>query len=141
ILVVRDLASGKTLLAGPVPSADADATVAALEALFRAHGAPLVLKSDNGGHFTAESVSTLLERWGVLHLRSPARTPTYNGAVESAIGWLKERIAYVAHRNGSVALWTVADVEEARCLANDTLRPRGARGPTPTESWLARVPI
>ncbi len=141
ILVVRDLASGATLLAAPVRSADADATVAALESLFREHGAPLVLKSDNGGHFTGGVVRALLDRWGVLHLLSPARTPTYNGAVESAIGWLKDGIAYVARRNGRADTWTIADIEEARRIANDTLRPRGASGPTPTESWRARVPI
>jgi len=141
ILAVRDLASGYRLLELPAQGDDAATTVAALEALFLEHGAPLVLKSDNGGHFIDEEVRALLERWRVLHLLSPVRSPAYNGSIESAIGWSKESVAYIAERNGHADLWTAADIEEARCVANDTLRPRGVTGPTPAEAWRAGVPI
>ena len=141
ILVVRDLSSGSVLLSEPVRAADAEATVALLERLFEEHGAPLIAKSDNGGHFTAASVTALLEKWSVVHLLSPARTPTYNGGIESAIGRLKAGIAYVAARNGRDGAWTREDIEETRRLANDTARPRGARGPTPAEAWREKMPI
>ncbi len=100
ILVVRDLASGCRLLERPVPRDDAATTEAVLETLFIEHGPPLVLKPDNGGHFTAEEVRALLERWRVLHLLSPARTPTYNGSIESAIGCSKASVASIAARYG-----------------------------------------
>lgn len=141
ILSVRDLASRYRLLELPVLHADAATTVLALERLFHEHGAPLVLKSDNGSHFTGADVVALLERWGVLHLRSPVRTPTYNGSVESAIGWFKDSVRHTAARNGHPGLWTEADIEDARRLANDTLRPWGVNGPTPTEFWSDRLPI
>src|SRR5262249_32922424 len=64
-----------------------------------------------------------------------------NGSVESAIGWFKDRIVYIARRDGRGGTCSAADIEEARRGANDTLRPRGARGPTPTETWRARAPI
>lgn len=129
------------LLAEPVHAADAETTASTLERLFLEHGAPLVLKSDNGGHFKGAPVGMLLERWGVEQLLSPARTPTYNGSVESAIGRLKSGAAYVAARDGHAGTWTAADLEEARRLANETTRPRGARKSTPTELWRARMPI
>ena len=53
LLAVRDLASGLVLLWLAVADATARSTVAALEMLFFVHGAPLVLKSDNGSAFIA----------------------------------------------------------------------------------------
>lgn len=141
ILCVRDLASGRQLLALPVRAATAEATVAALACLFAEHGPPLVLKTDNGGHFTGAPVAALLERAGVLQLLSPARTPAYNGSCEAGIGAFKAFVAALAACAGRPGEWTCDLVERARVLANDTLRPWGASGPTPTEFWNQRVPI
>src|SRR5687768_10344786 len=64
ILVVRDLGSGKLLLALPVPETTAEVVRDALCALLREHGSPLVIKSDNGGAFTANE--KMLRAHGVL---------------------------------------------------------------------------
>jgi transposase InsO family protein len=86
ILVVRDLASGRLLLTLPAAEDNARTTADALRALFAEHGAPLVLKSDNGKHFVNEEIKTLLAAHRVTHLRSPYYTPSYNGSCEAGIG-------------------------------------------------------
>ena len=77
VLLVRDLASGCQLMSLPVEHATAETTVSALRLLFDVYGAPLVLKTDNGSHFTAVEVTDLLSAVGVTHLRSPPRLPRY----------------------------------------------------------------
>jgi hypothetical protein len=52
-------------------------TIEALSLLFTIHGAPLVLKSDNGSAFIAEETHQLLQAWQVEVLFSPPRTPSY----------------------------------------------------------------
>jgi transposase InsO family protein len=52
-------------------------------ALFLEHGAPLVLKSDNGSGFIAEAMRDFLARSQVPPLYSPPYTPEYNGAVKA----------------------------------------------------------
>jgi transposase-like protein len=141
ILSVRDLASQNGLLALPVEAATARATADALTALFTEHGAPLVMKSDNGSHFTPPEVTDVLHRFGVLHLLSPPATPSYNGSCEAGIGSLSVRTAHEAARHGRHARWTSDDLEAGRAAANETGRPWGANGPTPQEAWLARRPL
>src|SRR5205823_259248 len=75
MLAVRDLASGAQLLWLPVADATAGTALAGLESLFREHGAPLVLKSDNGSAFIAKDLAALLECRQVWHLRSPREWP------------------------------------------------------------------
>ena len=135
LLVVRDLATGTQLLAQPTREADGPVVRDALQALFLEHGAPLVLKSDNGSHFVNEEVDKLLARWGTLVLRSPPCTPSYNGACEAGIGGLKARAHEESARHGRPGEWTCDDVEAARLRANQTARPRGARGPVPADAW------
>lgn len=140
VLVVRDLGSGKQLLALPAEGQRSEVVRAALEALFVAHGAPLVLKSDNGSAFAAADTRALLAAHGVLPLLSPPGTPRYNGACEAGIGGLKTRAHYLAARHGRAGHWTCDDVEAARVMANETARPRGTLGPTPDDLWATRLP-
>jgi hypothetical protein len=49
-----------------------------LESLVCRHGPPLVLKSDKGSSFKSDDTRQLLERWNVLPLFCPPRTPQYN---------------------------------------------------------------
>ena len=141
ILSVRDLASHNAVLALPVEHATARATADALVALFSEHGAPLVMKSDNGSHFTPPEVTEVLDRFGVLQLLSPPGTPSYNGSCEAGIGSLTVRAAHEAARHGRPGHWTSDDVEAGRAAANETGRPWGPNGPTPHEAWLARRPL
>lgn len=141
ILLVRDLASGQQLAALPVEQEGAQTTRNALLSLFKEHGAPLVLKSDNGSPVVARAVRALLQRHAVLLLVSPPSTPEYNGGCEAGIGALKTRAHHQAARRGYPGEWTCCDVETARVLANRTARPHGHRGPSPEDVWEKRVPI
>ncbi len=141
LLAVRDLASGYQLLWLPVPDESAATATSALEALFRKHGAPLVVKTDNGSAFVAAECATLLRRVGVWQLFSPPRTPRYNGSAEAGIGSMKTRTHHRAGRRGCPGEWSCEDAEAARQEANETARPRGPRGPTPEEAWRGRLPV
>jgi transposase InsO family protein len=141
MLAVRDLASGRQLLWLPVEDPVAGEVAGALASLFAMHGAPLVLKSDNGSPFCAGSTRALLDAFGVIALFSPPRTPRYNGAAEAGIGSLKTRTETHAVRQGRPGWWTWDDVAAAQAEANATARPQGPSGPTPDESWNARRPV
>jgi transposase InsO family protein len=138
ILSVRDLASHCQLAALPVSGATARSTADALAALFSEHGAPLVMKSDNGSHFTSPEATEVLARFGVIHLLSPPATPSYNGSCEAGIGALSVRVHHESARHGRPGCWTSDDVEAGRESANQTGRPWGSSGPTPSEAWAAR---
>jgi transposase InsO family protein len=140
VFAVRDLASGLQLAWRPVRDLEAATAQAELEVLFTIHGAPLVMKSDNGSAFRAMSTKRLLDRWQVWPLYSPPGRPGYNGAIEASIGSLKRRTQHAAYLAGHAGAWTTADLDLARELANLVARPRGARGPTPEQLWEARRP-
>jgi len=141
LLAVRDLASGYQLLWQPVHSENAAVVETALAWLFVLHGAPLVLKMDNGPAFLAELVAKLLEREHVSALVSPPYTPEYNGSIEAGICSLATRTEAEAARQGRPTFSTWEDAAVAQHKANETARPRGPRGPTPGQLWRARTPI
>jgi transposase InsO family protein len=141
LLAVRDLASGQQLLWQPVLAPTAAVVSAALVPLFVAHGAPWVLKSDNGPAFRAAPTKRLLARWQVCALFSPPHTPAYNGSIEAAIGALKTRTQRLAELAGHPEHWRSAVVEAARCQANAAARPRRLHGACPAEVWAARAPL
>jgi transposase InsO family protein len=141
LLLVRDLASGAQLAAVPCEHQRADVVRATLSLLFNTLGPPLVIKSDNGAHFVAESAQRLLHDPGVFLLRSPPYTPRFNGACEAGIGSHKTHAFHIAAAAGRPYAWTCDDVERARLQANATARPWGPAGPTPDERWAAREPI
>jgi transposase InsO family protein len=141
LLAVRDLASGQQLLWRPIASPNADEAIAALATLFLTHGAPFVLKTDNGSPFCAEDTLAFLQSFGVLPLFSPPYWPRYNGAIEAGIGSLKTRTEIHATRRGYPTWWTADDVETARLEANATARLRGPDNPSPDTFWAARAPL
>lgn len=141
VLSVRDLASGCQLLALPATHATASVTDDALQALMANCGPPLVLKTDNGSHFTDRLVTRTLRRFDVAHLRSPPATPTYNGSVEAGIGSLQTRLHQIASLNGRPASPTCDDLELARREANEHATPLGPNGPSPDERWRRRTRV
>jgi transposase InsO family protein len=141
LLAVRDLASGMQLLGQPVEAATGANAARALDILFASHGAPLVLKSDNGGHFACPDVQDLLQSHQVECLFSPPRWPRYNGAIEAGIGAMKNRTDDRAARAGHAKYWNSDDAAGALAEANALSRPRGANGPSPTDLWTQRSPI
>jgi Integrase core domain len=76
LLSVRDLASGMQLAWRPVSGESAAETCQVLTGLFQEHGAPLVLKMDNGPAFRSDELERMLSPYGVLVLYSPAYTPS-----------------------------------------------------------------
>ncbi len=130
ILAVRDLASGCQLAWLPVLDETAETTISALQWLFLEHGPPLVLKSDNGSGFIAETMRYFLDRWEVRPLFSPPHTPEYNGGIEAGNGALKTRTHEEAARQGRDGPWTADDVEAARRMANEMTYPHGPLRPT-----------
>ncbi len=141
LLLVRDLASGRQLLALPCDGEGAGLVVAALRFLFRLWGPPLVLKMDNGSAFISAEVKTLLQEHGVFALFSPPGTPAYNGSVEAGIGSLEVRAFYESARHNRPGEWTCDDVAAACRQANETAHPWGLGGPTPDLAWQGRTPI
>lgn len=141
LLLVRDLASGRQLLALPCEREGAGVVVAALRCLFKLYGPPLVLKMDNGSAFISEKVEMLLREHGVFALFSPPGTPAYNGSVEAGIGSLEVRAFYESARRDRPGEWTCDDVAAASRQANDTAHPWGLGGPTPERAWEGRTRI
>jgi transposase InsO family protein len=141
LLAVRDLASGMSLLWQPVEHATGANTTDLLATLFAIHGAPLVLKSDNGSAFGEASVQALLRSWNVASLFSPPHWPRYNGAVEAGIGSLKSRTQARAARQGHGGIWTWDDVAGAILEANTLARPQGDCQPSPDALWASRSVI
>ena len=141
LLAVRDLASGYQLLWQPLREASATEAAQALAMLFALHGAPLVLKSDNGSTFSADLYQALLHQAGVVMLFSPTYWPRYNGAIEAGIGSLKTRTQHHAARHDHPQQWSCDDVALAQAEANATARPHGPTGPTPDQSWASRRTI
>ncbi len=70
------------LCAGPANGQD---VCKLLQSAFEKHGAPLVLKQDDGAIFDEHGVRELLVEWGVVALTSPPATPWYNGRMEHAV--------------------------------------------------------
>jgi len=141
LCLVRDLASGAQLAAVPCRGETAGAVCLVLAVLFVVLGAPLLLKHDGGGAYRADATHELLEAFGVVALRSPPRTPQYNGSCERSGGTLKQRIAHLAWADGHPGSWTGTDIAEALSQANTTARPRGANGAAPAEAFAQRQRI
>ncbi|HVH78924.1 MAG TPA: DDE-type integrase/transposase/recombinase, partial [Stellaceae bacterium] len=106
LLSVRDLASGMQLAWRPMSGESATETCGVLRGLFDEHGAPLVLKMDNGPAFRSEELERMLSPQGVAVLYSPAYTPSYNGSVEAGVGGMKGRTAMQAWLRGVSGSWT-----------------------------------
>ncbi len=140
-LPVRDLASGNSLLALPALAEDSALACQAFRALFAQHGAPLVMKMDNGSAFRADVTRRLLTEFGVQILHSPPCTPEYNGAAETGVGSLKTFAHYESARHDRPGEWTCDDLEAARLRGNQIGHPFGRMGLTPDEAWARRTPI
>ena len=141
LLSVRDLASGTQLAWQPTAGETAATACAVLAGLFHEHGAPLVLKVDNGAAFDSVELRTVLLQHGVQGLYSPPYTPQYNGSVEAGVGALKGRTEAQALARGAPGEWTWEDVEAARQEANAAPIGRREASPTRAAVWAARPPL
>jgi transposase InsO family protein len=90
LLLLQDECSrykvNKRLVKGPATSDD---VYDYLREAFDKHGPPLVLKHDGDSIFHEERVCNLLQEYGVINLKSPARYPPFNGKMERSIRDIK----------------------------------------------------
>ena len=114
ILNVLDLASHQQLLWLAVDREDATTVTGALADLFEEHGAPLVLKCDNGPAYRAGVTKGFLGACSVFPLYSPPYCPRYNGGCERANRTLKELTEHLAESAGRAGFWTSDDLLDAR---------------------------
>lgn len=136
-LTIVDLGSHKRLGTPTLKKKTGAQVARQLNRAFRRHGAPLVLKRDNGSEFANPHVDALLEEWGVVSLPSPVRRPQYNGACEAHNGVLRKHVdARVKHARRKQ--WKRADLVAATRERNNSVRPWGPSGPTPNEAWARR---
>jgi len=141
ILAIRDLTSGYQLAWLSCTQATAEGVVQVLTALFLEHGAPLVLKSDNGCQFIAQITLALLAQWHVVPLFNPPRRPAYNGGLERTHPILKGYTAAAAQAQGRPAALLPEDLEMGRLNANRFTRKLGPKGPTADDMWRERPPV
>ncbi len=114
ILNVLDLASHEQLLWLVVDCEDGATVMEALADLFAEHGAPLVMKCDNGPAFRAYVTKRLLRDREIFALYSPPYCARYNGACERVNRTLKELTAHLADQAGRAGFWTSDDLLVAR---------------------------
>ena len=120
---VRDLGAQYVMEPMVKTSPACGAEIAAnLERLFKAHGAPLFLKRDNGSNLCSQEVDAVLARWMVLPLTSPPHHPQFNGAIEWSQGQLKSEIDRIIGEWGACA----ADVSLHSKLASHTINHRAS---------------
>lgn len=90
-LIVVEMESKGVLALRSVPGERASAAIECLEQLVEQHGAPLVLKLDNGSAFIAARMAAFAQKHGIVLLHSPVRRPSYNGTCEVSGRWAKRR--------------------------------------------------
>lgn len=139
-LLLTDLASKAHLDWTQIAAKNGPEVAARLTCAIRTLGAPLVIKHDNGAEFVNEDVQAVAQAAKIVVLRSPARTPRFNGSCEASIRGLKRRTTWIADREGHEA-WTQGDFNCARLSRNAIVRPHGRRGPTPEHAWQLRSSV
>lgn len=141
ILAIRDLASGYQLAWTAFTQATAECVIETLRTLFERHGAPLVLKSDNGCQFLAGATLILLAEWSVTPLFSPPRRPAYNGGLERTHPILKCYTQAAAQSKGRPEAPRAEDLVTAQGKSNRFTYRGGPSAPSADELWSAREPL
>lgn len=90
--LAKDRASQKLIVASVGPQT-AEHVVSTWLALKAERGLPLVISTDNGAAYRAESAERYLRRECVVHLKSLPRTPEHNSPVERSVREVKEASA------------------------------------------------
>jgi len=139
MLVVRDVAARKNLLAVSVGDKSLVVVAVCLLALFEEHGAPLVLRMDGG--FVGGEFFVFLAAHGVRWWVTRPGSPWENGSVERSNGDLKRRVERILEARGLPASGRVELYEEARVQSNTRVYPRAFKGKTPEQVWAARAAI
>ena len=111
-LIVVELHSKKTLALESVSGERAVEVERVLAALIEKHGAPLVLKLDNGSAFISLRIAVFCALRGITLMHSPPRRPAFNGTCEVSGRWAKRRAQAAANLRADGTL-TQADLDRA----------------------------
>lgn len=90
LIVVRDRGSLSIKINECGSSLSSKNTLEMLQEMKQKDEIPLVLCTDNGSPFCANTVKAFLEKHQVIHLRSLPHVPQHNGSAESAVKEVKE---------------------------------------------------
>ncbi|HEX6813063.1 MAG TPA: transposase family protein [Planctomycetota bacterium] len=112
-LVVTELHSRTILCLRSVAGERAAAVEQVLAELFTRHGAPLVLKLDNGSAFVSRRLRHFCRLHGVTLMHSPVRQPRWNGSCEVGGRWAKQRAHAAWRARGGQGALTQADLDAA----------------------------
>ncbi len=131
VAIVEDLAARYRARWGPacypltMVSASGEWSCAAeqvLEALIAQHGAPLVLKADNGSAFIAKRFASFCRSHGIALVHSPVRRPQFNGCCEVSGKHAKRRAQAAAAQRGAVDYLSAADLQVATTFVGEMPR-------------------
>ena len=81
--------------------------------LIERHGAPLVLKLDNGSAFIARRFAAFCRTHGITLMHSPVRCPRWNGTCEVSARWAKDRTEAAWRARGGRGDLLQADLDAA----------------------------
>ncbi len=112
-LVVTEMCSRTTLGLRSVAGERTEAVEQVLQELFTRHGAPLVLKLDNGSAFVSRRLRRFCRQWGVVLMHSPVRRPRWNGTCEVSGKWAKRRAEAAWRARGGHGDLTQGDLDAA----------------------------
>jgi hypothetical protein len=103
-LIVVELHSKQALAFESVRGERIDDVLRCLQKLVDQHGAPLVLKLDNGPAFVSAALAAWCDSHGITLLHSPVRRPSYNGTCEVSARWGKNRVYLAGRARGAERL-------------------------------------
>jgi len=108
--------------------------LAVLQRLVENHGAPLVIKADNGSAFRDAAVKAWAAARDILLLYSPPGTPAYNGACEVTCRWVKVAADGLILAHG-------LELADALEIAGRLRNAAGPPGKSAAETWARREPV
>jgi transposase InsO family protein len=124
VLVAADVAVPYRTSARVVERYDEASVIAAMEADFEAHGAPLVWREDRASCQRTPAVRAVLQRHGVLLLHGPPHHPGYYGQTERQ---MREHRALLPEVTTLPVSALADEIGEVTRIANEVL-PRRALG-------------
>jgi transposase InsO family protein len=113
---------------------DADHVAAVLDADFRTHGAPLVLRDDCARCHTAPAVMSVLQDHGVALLQSPPYYPQYNGQHERQNREHRDWLAWCEHTSDDMQ----TELDRMKSALNERWLRRTLDWKSAAEVWQTR---
>lgn len=134
LLIISD-AYSKWLEVKITNSTTSHATIAILDEVFAAYGAPVTLVSDNGSNFTSKDFNDFLHQVGVrYHKLTAPYHPSTNGQAERAVQTVKNALKAMNTTRSTIQ----ENMNEF--LRQYRLAPHNTTGQSPAQLFLGRLP-